>query len=43
MKERFAGLGVEPAPGTPDQLASLIREDLVRWGKIVKESGARLD
>ena len=43
MKERFAGLGVEPAPSTPDQLASLIREDLVRWGKIVKESGARLD
>jgi tripartite-type tricarboxylate transporter receptor subunit TctC len=43
MKERFAGLGVEPAPSTPEQLASLIREDLVRWGKIVKESGARLD
>ena len=43
MKERFAGLGVEPAPSTPDQLAGLIREDLVRWGKIVKESGARVD
>ena len=43
MKERFAGLGVEPAPSTPDQLARLIREDLVRWGKIVKESGARVD
>ena len=43
MKERFAGLGVEPAPSTPDQLARLIREDLLRWGKIVKESNARLD
>ena len=43
MKERFAGLGVEPAPSTPDQLATLIREDLVRWGKIVKESGDLLD
>ena len=43
MKERLAGLGVEPAPSTPDQLASLMRDDLVRWAKIVKDSGAKLD
>jgi tripartite-type tricarboxylate transporter receptor subunit TctC len=43
MKERMVGLGVEPAPSTPDQLASLVRDDLVRWAKIVKDSGAQLD
>ena len=43
MKERLVGLGVEPAPSTPDQLASLMRDDLVRWAKIVKDSGAQLD
>ncbi|MDB5900297.1 MAG: h16 [Ramlibacter sp.] len=43
MKERMVGLGVEPAPGTPDQLATLMRDDLVRWSKIVKDSGAQLD
>jgi tripartite-type tricarboxylate transporter receptor subunit TctC len=43
MKERLVGLGVEPAPSTPDQLAALIRGDLVRWAKIVKDSGAQLD
>ncbi|MDB5943587.1 MAG: extra-cytoplasmic solute receptor [Ramlibacter sp.] len=43
MKERMVGLGVEPAPSTPDQLASLVRDDLVRWSKIVKDSGAQLD
>ena len=43
MKERMVGLGVEPAPSTPDQLASLMRDDLVRWAKIVKDSGAQLD
>lgn len=37
------GLGVEPAPGTPDQLAALMRDDLVRWGKIVRDSGAQRD
>ena len=43
MKERLVGLGVEPAPGTPEQLAVLMRDDLVRWAKIVKDSGAQLD
>ena len=43
MRERLVGLGVESAPGTPEQLATLMREDLVRWGKIVKDSGAQLD
>ena len=43
MKERLVGLGVEPAPSTPDQLAALMRDDLVRWAKIVKDSGAQLD
>jgi tripartite-type tricarboxylate transporter receptor subunit TctC len=43
MKERFAGLGVEATPSTSDQLAGLVRDDLVRWSKIVKDSGARVD
>ena len=43
IKERFAGLGVEAAPSTPEQLATLMRDDLVRWGKIVKDSGAHID
>ena len=43
MKERLVGLGVEPAPSTPEQLAVLMRDDLVRWAKIVKDSGAQLD
>ena len=43
MKERFAVLGVEAAPSTPEQLASLLKDDLVRWAKIVKDSGAHLD
>ena len=43
MKERLAVLGVEPTTSTPDQLAALMRDDLVRWSKIVKNSGAQLD
>ena len=43
MKERLASLGVEAAPSSPEQLASLMRDDLVRWAKIVKDSGAQID
>ena len=43
MKERLVALGVESAPGTPEQLASLMRNDLMRWARIVRESGAQLD
>jgi tripartite-type tricarboxylate transporter receptor subunit TctC len=43
MKERLTSLGVEPAPSTPEQLAKLVRDDLLRWSKIVKDSGAQVD
>ncbi len=41
--DRFAGQGAEPAPWSPEQFAKVLREDLVRWAKVVKESGATLD
>jgi tripartite-type tricarboxylate transporter receptor subunit TctC len=35
--------GAEPAGGTPEEFAALIKRDLAKWGKVVKESGARVD
>ena len=43
IRERFAVLGAEPVGSTPEQFAALIREDIVRWAKVVKASGVRLD
>lgn len=43
VRERLAGVGCEPFKSTPEQFASLIREDLPKWAKIVKDSGAKLD
>jgi tripartite-type tricarboxylate transporter receptor subunit TctC len=43
IKERFNALGAEVTPSTPEQLAALVKSDLVRWSKIVKDSGAQLD
>jgi hypothetical protein len=43
LGERLAGQGAEVWPGNPDQLAKLVREELVMWARIVKESGATVD
>jgi tripartite-type tricarboxylate transporter receptor subunit TctC len=41
--DKLAAQGCEVMLGDPVQFATLIREDLPRWSKIVKDSGARID
>ena len=43
VRSRLATLGCEPFKGTSEQLAVIVKDDLVRWAKIVKESGAQVD
>ena len=39
VKERFAALGLDPQGGSPERFANIIREDIERWSKVVKEAG----
>jgi tripartite-type tricarboxylate transporter receptor subunit TctC len=43
IKDRVIALGAEPASSTPDQLAKILADDLVRLEPIVRRTGARLD
>ncbi len=43
MKAFFAQQGAETAPTTPEQFESLIRSEIVKYAKIVKDSGAKVD
>jgi len=43
MRERLAGMGVEPMPLPPAEFRSFIAAELPRWAAIVKASGAQLD
>jgi tripartite-type tricarboxylate transporter receptor subunit TctC len=43
LRKKLSAEGAETAGGTSEQFAALIRDDIVRWGKVVKESGARID
>lgn len=39
IKEKIAGFASEPAPGSPDDLADFVREQLASWGRSIKEAG----
>ena len=44
MKQQFDTSGVEAfVQASPEAFTKFLREDLVRWGRIAKESGARAD
>jgi tripartite-type tricarboxylate transporter receptor subunit TctC len=43
MKAFFAQEGAEPAPTTPEAFAALIRSEMTKYAKIVKDSGAKVD
>jgi tripartite-type tricarboxylate transporter receptor subunit TctC len=44
VKERLAAISMEPTlDSSPEQFGSLIRAELERWAKFVRETGIRAD
>jgi tripartite-type tricarboxylate transporter receptor subunit TctC len=43
VKEKLAKLGLDPNPGTPEALATLMQAETAKWAKVVKESGAKIE
>jgi tripartite-type tricarboxylate transporter receptor subunit TctC len=41
VKERLASVGFEIAGGSPDDFSKLIREEIVKWTKVVREAGIK--
>jgi tripartite-type tricarboxylate transporter receptor subunit TctC len=42
-RERLAGHGLIPAPGTPEDLGVYLRAEIARWTKVVKVAGIALN
>lgn len=40
LGQQFANQGIETLGGTPEQFASYIREEIAKWAKVIKLSGA---
>ena len=43
VREKLMAQGAEPAPDTPDQFAQFIAQELAKYQRIVKASGAKVD
>jgi tripartite-type tricarboxylate transporter receptor subunit TctC len=43
LRKRLGDEGADAAGGSAEQFAALIKDEIVRWGKVVKESGAKVD
>ena len=43
LRERFAGMGIEPLSSTPEQFGEFLRAEVARWSKVIRESGAKAD
>lgn len=43
LLKKLSDQGADVEGSTPEQFGKLIRDDIARWGKVVKESGAKVD
>jgi tripartite-type tricarboxylate transporter receptor subunit TctC len=43
LRERLTAIGVDPWPGTPEELGSLVRSETARYAAVIRGIGLRLD
>ena len=43
LQQQWMGQGIEPAGGTSDQFFEFRRVEAMKWEKIVRKSGARIE
>ena len=43
VKERFAVLGFEPSPNTPDESAVLVKQEGAKWAKVIADAHIKVE
>ena len=43
IRDRITVDGAEPVGSTPEAFTAFLKKEMLKWGKVVKESGARPD
>jgi len=43
VRERLQAMGIEIAGNSPEQFAAFMRSETTKWGRVVKDSGAKID
>jgi tripartite-type tricarboxylate transporter receptor subunit TctC len=43
MKKNLTAEGLEPAGGTPERFAQILKSEMARWAKVVQQAGIKID
>jgi tripartite-type tricarboxylate transporter receptor subunit TctC len=43
VTDRFLKLGVSPSTGTPEQFGDLVKSEVGRWAKVIKDAGIKVE
>jgi tripartite-type tricarboxylate transporter receptor subunit TctC len=43
MKDRLLSLGAQPAANTPDEFAVFVRDEIAKWGAVIRNAGVRIE
>ena len=43
VQEKFRSLGLDIIGSKPDEFKTFLRGDIVKWAKVIKDSGAKAD
>jgi tripartite-type tricarboxylate transporter receptor subunit TctC len=43
VKEKYLAMGAQPVGNTPAQFSNYIKNEIAKWTKVVKDSGAKVD
>jgi tripartite-type tricarboxylate transporter receptor subunit TctC len=43
IRERFTGLGADPATSSPEEFSALIRDEYARWAKLIQAANIRAE
>jgi len=43
LREKLVSRGADPIPSSSEQFAAFLKDELAKWGRIAKESGAKID
>jgi tripartite-type tricarboxylate transporter receptor subunit TctC len=43
MKDRLLALGAQPAANTPAEFAAFVRDEIAKWGTVIRNAGVRME
>jgi tripartite-type tricarboxylate transporter receptor subunit TctC len=43
LRDKLVNRGGDPIPGTTEHFAAFLKDELARWGRIAKASGAKIE